>query len=160
MVEIISKRDGPRREDVEARRHIRDNWGTIETLANRLSNGGYAAMRKRQAQPQPNGAPGGSTFHILGGPAAAASRPYVRISPNNRVVVMDLASGKQMHFLGEIRRREGVDRFLLARAENGFRHPMDDALQDRLADLDAQAVDASFDEDALSEAISQRLGLS
>jgi len=49
MVDIISKKTGPRREDVVAKRLINNNWSTISRLADQISNGGYS--KSRQAQP-------------------------------------------------------------------------------------------------------------
>ena len=46
MVEIISKRDGPRREDVQVKRLIEQNRSTIVRLADQISGGGYSASRK------------------------------------------------------------------------------------------------------------------
>ena len=47
MIEIISKSDGPRREDAAARRFIRDNASTINKIANQLGGGGLGARSNR-----------------------------------------------------------------------------------------------------------------
>ena len=39
MVDIISKRDGPRREDVAARRVLQENRGTIHKMMDHLTGG-------------------------------------------------------------------------------------------------------------------------
>ena len=43
MVEIISKRDGSRREDAAMRRLIEQNRATITRLADHISGGSYSA---------------------------------------------------------------------------------------------------------------------
>ncbi|CDX61181.1 hypothetical protein LCM4577_14320 [Mesorhizobium sp. LCM 4577] len=43
MVEIISKRDGSRREDVAMKRLIEQNRATITRLADHISGGSYSA---------------------------------------------------------------------------------------------------------------------
>lgn len=45
MVEIFSKRDGPRREDVQIKRLIEQNRGVITKLADQLSNGRYSQSK-------------------------------------------------------------------------------------------------------------------
>ena len=101
MVDIISKKDGPYREDVAAKRLIDQNRPIIEGLANQLSGGNYSAMRRPPKPPQPDG----FIMHDLGARTAAETqhRPYVRISLNNRVVLADGATNNQLHFLGEVR---------------------------------------------------------
>ncbi|MDQ0475096.1 hypothetical protein [Labrys wisconsinensis] len=155
MVHIISKRDGPRREDVAARRFIQSNRATIEGLADRLTGGRWREMRKPPAPPQPE-ASGRLWFTPPAAPQPA--RPYLRISPNGRVVVMDLASGRQLQFLGQIgggRER----RFVLALREHGFFDPLDEDLRAALADLDGMALPDEAAEDRLKESLSARLGL-
>jgi len=82
----------------------------------------------------------------------------VRISPNNRVVVADEDTGRQVHFLGELRRIDGRRRFVLATAENKFFSPLDPDLVAALADLDGTDVAGGAAERALSEGIASRLG--
>ena len=54
MVDIISRRDGPRREDVVARRMISENQGKITHIADRLTQGAYSAgLRAKAAPPAP-----------------------------------------------------------------------------------------------------------
>ena len=50
MVDIFSKREGPRLEDVKARRLLTQNAGTIRKLADQISNGGFSKMRAEQAK--------------------------------------------------------------------------------------------------------------
>src|SRR4051812_42963893 len=94
--------------DVEAKRLIEQNRGTIERLADQLSNGAYSASRAPKAEPQAQGL----IIHVLGGKAESTTpEPYVRISHNDRVVVVDHETGRQLHYLGEIRRVDGRRRF-------------------------------------------------
>ena len=54
MVDIFSKREGPRLEDVKARRLLTQNAGTIRKLADQISNGGFSKMQADQAKRAPN----------------------------------------------------------------------------------------------------------
>lgn len=162
MVTIISKSDGPRREDEAARRLIQSNRGAITRLADQLSQGAYSASRaQRAAAAQGTAEQGGrSGLVAFTGPAAAPEpAPYVRISPNARVVVADAESGRQLQFLGEIRRRDGARVFILATRENGFIAPAEPVFRTALADLDGRTLDADFDEDDLASEIGRRLAL-
>jgi hypothetical protein len=160
VVYIISKRDGPRREDVAAQRLIQQNRGTIEKLANHLSAGRYGEMRKAAAEPaavevfektlQSGYTPGSQPVEL---------RPYVRISPNNRVVVADLASGRQLHYLGELRGPRSAQRFVLATRENGFHVTLEEDLSGRLADLDGREMTADDAEALLKRDIAERLDI-
>lgn len=157
MVDIISKRDGPRREDVAAKRLIDQNRPIIEGLANQLSGGNYAAMRQPPKPPQPDG----FILHDLGaGPVAeTVYRPYVRISVNNRVVLVDGATNKQLHFLGEVRDGPVHRQFVLATSENKFFSPLDDELSQKLADIDHRVINADYAEEDLAAEIGERLDL-
>lgn len=158
MVEIFSKRDGPRREDVAARRLIDQNRTTIERLANHLSGGDYKASLKPPAPPQPSG----FILHDMSGGARADSppSPYVRISLNDRVVLVDGETGKQMHHLGEVRDNGPASRmFVLATRENNFHFPLDEDLCRKLADIDRKTVSDTYSEEDLAAEIGERLGL-
>ncbi|MFM9860325.1 hypothetical protein RUR49_17840 [Pseudoxanthobacter sp. M-2] len=160
MVHIISKRDGPRREDVEARRLIQQNRGTIEKLANHLSAGRFGEMRRAAQQPAaPDVFEKSSQSGYTPGSQAVELRPYVRISPNNRVVVADLVSGRQLHYLGELRGPRSARRFRLATRENGFYVPLESDLVERLADLDGRDMAADDADDLLKRDIADRLDI-
>jgi hypothetical protein len=149
-------RDSTRREDVAARQLIERHRGTIERLADHLSNGAYSASRRPRAEPQPDGL----MIHVLGGSAAPdPPRPYVRISANDRVVLADAASGRQLAFLGEIRRVGGVRRFVVATKANGFFAALDAELAARLESLDGAALGRDRVEADLATEISDRLNL-
>lgn len=157
MVHIISKKDGPRREDVAAMRLIKENRSTIEALANRFSGGRYSEMRKPPKPPQIEGL----VQHYMGATKVAETeRPaYVRVSLNGRVVIVDGDTSKQLHFLGEIRSRDGGQEFVLATRKNKFFSPMDDDLSEKLADFDHSTINADFSEEDLAIGIHEKLEL-
>jgi hypothetical protein len=157
MMHIISRGVEPRREDVAARRLIESNRSTIERLADQFSNGAYSARRaasQRPADPEPEGL----TIHVGGSAAAVEPRPYVRVSPNKRVVVVDYETARQMHHLGDVRRVDGRWRFVAATRTNGFFAPLDEAIAERIAPLDGAPMGAGRDDAALAAELSQLLG--
>lgn len=164
MVDIISKRDGPRREDERARRMIQANQGAITQIADHLTQGGYSANRRAKAQaasaPPP---PDGKLIHD-GAAGRRVSQDTgdirIKISVNNRVVAYDCGSGRQVHFLGEIRQQESTRYFALASRENGFFSGLPDDVSDRIGELDGQIIDQACPESLLAEEISERLGFS
>jgi hypothetical protein len=157
MVEIISKREGPRKEDVAAKQFLRDNRATIDGIANHLTRGRWQALRNPAPASQQELS--GKLWSI---PAArpAELEPYVRISLNGRVVVADLASGRQIHFLGELRGERQSRSFALATAQNGFFSALDDQLHAALADLEGVSVPDEASEQRLEQELAIRLGLS
>ena len=158
-MDIFSKTSAPRREDKEARDLINRNSGTISRLADHLSNGAYSASRRAQNAPK-TPKPDGLIISDLGaGRKTTDPEPYVRISPNRRVVIVDGATNRQMHHIGEIRVRNGVQTFLLATKENGFFSPLDPEIAHHLASLDGTIVGDDQTEEALSSRISEFLGL-
>lgn len=163
MVDIISKRDGPRSEDVTARRMIDANRGAITQIADRLTQGGYSAsQRARAAAAHAPPAQEGRRFHAVnpGSPGGSDSPDIrVKVSVNNRVVAYDSRSGRQIHLLGEIRRQDGARYFALASPENGFLSALSDAVNDPIAELDGQIIDQACPESLLVSEISARLGL-
>lgn len=156
MVDIISKRSGPRKEDVQIKQILSENRATITRLADHLSGGGYSASKQPKSVPQPQ------NLVIVHGPATtsdAPPAPHIRISPNGRVVMMDQNSGRQLHHLGDLRRIEGTTRFCLATAANGYIAPLDPGLAQNLGALDKQALNATCSEEDLAAAIEAALGL-
>ena len=156
MVDIISKRDGPRREDVAAKRLLNENRGVIHKMVDHLTGGQLKSQAPRPAAPEEKSL-------IVHAPrtieSRGAERPYVRVSVNGRVVVADQETSRQLHFLGEIRGPRRSQRFVLATRENGFFALIDDALAETLADLDGRPVDRDFSEDDLALTIAERLGI-
>jgi hypothetical protein len=156
MVHIISKRDGPRREDVEIRSFLDRNRPTIDGIANRLTGGGWAEMRNPKPAPQPE--PSGTLWYTPPSRPSEAA-PYVRISVNGRVVVADLSSGRQLQFLGAVAGRGAERHFVLATRENGFFDPIEEAAGQALGELDGVLLPDAETEDLLKQEISTRLGL-
>ena len=156
MVDIISKRDGPRREDVAARKVLQENRGTIHKMMDHLTGGQLKSQARKPVAPEPEG------LVILTGrviDSRETARPYVRVSINGRVVVADQETSKQLHFLGEIRGPRRSQRFVLATEENGFFARIDDELAPKLRDLDGRLLGRDFSEDDLITVITQRLGI-
>lgn len=152
----MTKRNARRLDDGDAQRLIERNRATIERLADHLSAGAYSASRAPRAEPQPQGL----IIHAPGAPARDdAPSPYVRISPNDRVVVADHATGRQLQFLGEIRRRDGVRRFVLATKVNGFFSPLADEVAGRLGELDGVVIGRDYGEEQLALDIRRHLGM-
>jgi len=162
MVDIISKREGPRREDERARRMIEANRGTITHLADRLTQGGYSASKAAKAAAAAAPQLEGHIIHDLA-PASARSNDSgdlrVKVSLNNRVVAYDGGSGRQVHLLGEIRRQDGLRYFALAIADNGFLSALPPDVVAAIGELDGQIIDAACPESLLADEIAERLGL-
>lgn len=158
MVDIFSKKDGPRREDVVAKRMINDNKATIHRLADQISSGGFSRSRAAMAQAKEEPKPAGLNIHLLGG-GAKPSEPdrVLRISLNDRVVVMDANSGKQMELLGQLKTRGGQKYFALATAENGFLSPLGEEIQDRLGDLNGVVIESQDVQEKFVRVIKDRL---
>jgi hypothetical protein len=153
MVDIVSKHSGPRPEDERARRVIEANRPTIERLADHLTNGAWSARRQPKAEPQPEGL----VIHTARATTQTEPpRPFVRVAVNGRVSMVDLNTGRQMHHLGDVRRRDGREVFRLATRENGFFSPVDAEIAEALADLDGQILDAAG-ESRLIKAVGDRL---
>lgn len=157
MVDIISKRDGPRREDVAARRVLNENRGTIHKMMDHLTGGQLNSQAQKPKAPEPEGLVI-HTGRVID--QREAARPYVRISMNGRVVVADQETSKQLHFLGEIRGPRRSQRFVLATKANGFYAVIGEDLEAPLADLDGRDITGDFSEDHLVNTITERLGLS
>ncbi len=156
MVDIISKRDGPRREDVAARRVLQENRGTIHKMMDHLTGGQLNSQATKTAAPEPKG------LIIHTGRAIDSreiSKPYVRISMNGRVVVADQETSRQLHYLGEIRGPRRSQHFVLATKANGFYAVIDEELEPSLADLDGKNIASDFTEDDLANTITKRLGI-
>ncbi|RAI04284.1 hypothetical protein DLJ53_07525 [Acuticoccus sediminis] len=157
MVTIISKSDGPRRDDVAAKRFIEQNRSTITRLADHLTQGAYSANRaaeQARVLVEPPSAGGGRAPVSIDNPV-----PYVKLSPNGRVLLVDLNTARQLEFLGEVRRRDGRSAFVLASAANGFISALDEDTAARLADLDGMLAEGREGSEALKHEIARKLGL-
>lgn len=162
MVEIISKRDGPRREDERARRLLSQNRGTITRLADQLTQGGYSANKAARAAGPAAPEPEGKIIRHFGaygaGKAGDGDDVRVKVSVNNRVIVYDGDTGRQLHLLGEIRRLDGVRYFALATTTNGFLSGLPPDLLAPIEELDGQIIDKVCPESLLAAEIARRLG--
>lgn len=147
----------PRPEDAKARDLIARNRGTIQRLADQLSNGAYSAAKRAAAAPTEPAPAGLIMTHLGGPPPNDEPRPRVRISPNNRVVVIDEETSRQLYFLGELRRVDGVLQFVLATKANGFFAPLADDLANRLAGLDCTPLGPERSEAALAAELARCL---
>ncbi|TIL47811.1 hypothetical protein [Mesorhizobium sp.] len=156
MVEIISKRDGPRREDAQVKRLIEQNRSTIVRLADQISGGGYSASRKPRQQPKAEGL----IIHIGGGTAPVAeAKPSIQVTMNGRVISKDRNTGRQLHHIGDIRDRGGDQVFVLATKQNGFFSPVDEIVAEALADMDGSRLAATYTEEQLAFDIGAKLGI-
>ncbi len=163
MVDIISKRSGPRREDERANRIIQANRGAITQIADHLTQGGYSANKRAKAEAAraPAAEEGRRIYAVSAGhsPAADAGDIRIKVSVNNRVVAYDNGSGRQVHLLGEIRRQEGTRYFAIASRENGFVSGLPDDITEKIGELDGQIIDHACPESLLAGEIAERLGL-
>ncbi|MGB3242992.1 MAG: hypothetical protein WBB25_00540 [Sulfitobacter sp.] len=157
-MDIISKKSGPRREDEQAKRHINQNWGTIEKLADQISGGRYSADKARKAT-QPPQASGKIIIDQAARSAPGEVKPYLRVSVNGRVVVADVNTGRQLNFLGQLKRINGTMRFVIATKENGFFSPVDDETYDLIGDLSDRTINRSFSEKDLERELRTRLNI-
>ena len=156
ILDSHSRLNSDRPEDKQAQAHLRRNWGTIEKLADTLSGGKYSADKAKTAAPPPQ--PQGLIIVDQARPRLPdAPVPYLRISMNGRVVLADNGTGIQLHFLGQIKRVNGEQVFVLATAENGFISPLDPALAEKISDLANRSVNRGYSEDDLSQDIKTRL---
>ncbi|MBU0644565.1 MAG: hypothetical protein KJ731_05710 [Alphaproteobacteria bacterium] len=159
-MDIFSKREGPRAEDVKAKRLISENMPVIRKLADQLSGGGYTRMRqqeaKRREQPKLDGL---MIYDLKGSVRNDTPEPYVKVSLNNRVVLADKSSGLQIQMLGEIRGNFMSKKLVLATKENGFLSPLDDDLYTRLKHLEGVEITRDFTEKDLANELESVLDL-
>jgi len=159
-MDIISKRSGPREEDKQAKAHVRQNWGTIERLADQISGGSYSANKARVSGKKDQPEASGLIFvDQAARPRVDVPEPYLRISLNGRVVLADKNSGIQLHFLGQLKRQNGIVRFQIATKENGYISELDPDLEALILDLADKAVDRSYPEEHLCQDLKSRLSL-
>jgi len=159
-MDIISKRDGPRPEDVRAKRLISENAGKIRRLADQISNGGFSKMRQDQARRKEEPKPEGLLIYSMAGPGTAVEPdPYIRVSLNGRVVLVDRISGKQIQLLGEIRTRFRSRTFVLATEENGFLSPVSAELRHTLGHFENGELDPAWTDQEIAQKFEAALGL-
>lgn len=158
MVDIFTKKTGPRREDVEAKRVIGNNWQTISRLADQISDGGYTRSRNAIAKSKELPKPDNLNIHLLGAESRNVEpKPTVRISINGRVVVMDARSGKQLQYLGNIKHRGQIKYFSLATRENSPYATVDKETECTLTDLDGVIIESEEIQELFVRALQERL---
>lgn len=159
-MDIFSKREGPRAEDVKAKRLIAENAPVIRKLADQISNGGFSRMRQEEAQRREGPKPTGLIFHDMKSSVRSETpEPYVKVSVNNRVVLVDRTNGRQLQMLGEIRGNFLRRAFVLATKDNGFFSPMDEELHSAIGHLEDVEITSEFSEKDLARTIEDCLGL-
>lgn len=159
-VDILSRRNGPREEDKHAKAHLRQNWGTIEKLADQISGGGYSANKSRVGGKKDEPLASGLIFvDQAARPQVDVPEPYLRISMNGRVVLADKNTGIQLHFLGQLKRQNGIVRFQIATSANGYISELDPELVALIGDLADKAIDRTYPEETLCTDLKTRLGL-
>ncbi|GAB4065582.1 hypothetical protein GCM10028812_09950 [Ancylobacter sonchi] len=159
LVYIFTKSDEPRKEDVAAKKMIEKNWGTIDRLANQISGGRWQDLKKARTSNTPIAEFDRKSFigYVSTG-RSVSTRPYVRISLNNRVVVVDEETNRQVLFLGEIRRRPQGRVFCLATRANGFFDPAADEVLEALAELDGCLLREDEVDEPFKQELAARLG--
>ncbi len=159
-MDIFSKREGPRPEDVRARKLIAENSGAIRKLADQISNGGFTKMRQAQARGKQEQNPEGLLIYSMSARKVADDPdPVVRVSLNGRVVLFDRTSGRQIQLLGQIFRKDGSRRFVLATEENGYISPVNSEVQVLLAPYDSREFGVDFTEEDIARTFGTCLGL-
>lgn len=167
-MDFFIKGDGARKEEKEAKRFIQRHRHVIDGLASQLTGGALPsaplAPGRRAASDEASPAAASSAATVVrvftGAPPPQTARPYVRIRPDGRVVVMDLSTARQLLLVGVVRGGGRLRRFELATATNGFYVPLDEALREDLVDLDWTVVPDEASETRLCEAIAVGLGFS
>jgi hypothetical protein len=155
MVQILSKQDGPGKQEAEFKRFVKQNRGTIDQIANALTGGGLARAQKAS----PIVVPEASVTHgFRTSGTQRETAPYIRISPNGRVVITDYETGSQLHHLGDLRGSRQKRRFVLATKENGYFDPLSEDLQAKLLALNGIGIADEEAEDRLKGEIATQLG--
>lgn len=100
-----------------------------------------------------------SLFDMDGEPAGETGPAHrVRVEADRRVHVIDAATGRRLHLVGEIRLVGRVWRFALATRGNGFRAALNSVMARRLAQLDGVPMSGPRTAETLSAEISSLLG--
>lgn len=155
MTDIMIKRDGANPPDARMKAYLRENRATITKLADHLTLGQYSESKKPKAEPKA----AGLIIHCLGNAPVPDLCPQVRISVNGRVLIVDDNSGRQMHHIGDLRRRDGATIFVLATEANRYFAPVDLEISAPLQEIDGRELNEDESEERLVEEITTRLGL-
>ena len=157
MVTIISKQEGPSKKEAELKHTLRENRATIQGMTQALKHGPMAHL----AQPTVQAPPAVSTTSVFYRKTSSQgdARPYVRVSLNGRVVLVDYETGNQLHHLGDVRGKKDAAKFALATKENGFFAALDGEFAEALKSLDGRAIPNREAEDAFKTDVAAALGL-
>ncbi|MDE4909603.1 MULTISPECIES: hypothetical protein [unclassified Methylobacterium] len=136
------------------KRILTENRGTIDQIKRAITGGGARTRIIETPSPEVTRA-----YGTRRSAAEKSVTPYIRLSPNGRVVVADFESGRQLHHVGDLRGPRQALRFVLATKENGYFAPLDAAVAERLAALDGTVVTDANTEDGLKREIAARLGI-
>jgi hypothetical protein len=154
-MEIISKRDGGDRREREFRRVLQENRHTIGGLAKQLTQNSMPTRPKAEILAVVEEA--SRSFGYVGNGAGREIEPWVRISPNDRVILMDVTTCRQIAYLGVLCGRGDARTFVLATHENGFIAPLDDERTNALRDLDGCRVQGA--EEEFAKKVAAALGM-
>ena len=75
------------------------------------------------------------------------------------MVSVDQNTGLQLHHIGDVRNRDGVQVFVLATKQNGFFSPVEEAIAQALAEVDGSRLDGTYTEQQLAADIGAKLGI-
>ena len=157
MVTIISKQDGPSRKEAELKHTLKENRATIEGMAGALKRGPMAHLAPQPTVQAP--AASGTTVFYRKTSSEGEAKPYVRVSMNGRVVLVDYETGNQLHHLGDVRGKGATARFALATKANGFFAPVDGEVAAALAALDGRPIPSRDAEETFKTDVAAALGL-
>ncbi len=158
MVTIISKQEGPSKREAELKHTLKENRATIEGMAGALKRGPMAHLAPQPSVQAPAASGTTSVFYRKTSSEGEA-KPYVRVSMNGRVVLVDYETGNQLHHLGDVRGKGAAARFALATKANGFYAAVDDEIGTALTSLDGRTIPDRVAEETFKADVSAALGL-
>lgn len=158
MVTIISKQDGPSKAEAEFRHTLKENRATIQGMTQALKRGPMAHLAPEPAV-QPLASDKTTTVSYRKSSSEGDAKPYVRVSLNGRVVLVDYETGNQLHHLGDLRGKGPSAHFALATKANGFFAPLAPDLAESLKVLDGIAIPDREAEEAFKANVAAALGL-
>lgn len=157
MVTIISKQEGPSKKEAELKHHLKQNRGTIEGMVTALKHGPMSHLAKQPTIEAPQSS--GKSVFYKNTSSEGDAKPYVRVSLNGRVVLVDYETGSQLHHIGDVRGKGAAARFALATKANGFFAPVEPEIAEALKALDGRAVGDREAEEAFKTDVTTALGL-
>ena len=157
MVTIISKQEGPSKKEAELKHTLKQNRGTIEGMVSALKHGPMAHLAQTPKVESPQSS--GKSVFYKNTSSEGDARPYVRVSMNGRVVLVDYETGSQLHHLGDVRGKGAAAKFALATKANGFFAPLEPEIAEVLMDIDGRAMPDREAEEAFKTDVGAALGL-